>query len=359
MKQKSHGVDTQTALAVAAVLAVIAGILFFLPFLGVITTAIILAFSFSPVHNWFARKLKKRAYLAAPLTLTTALCVVVLPIILLLSITVLQTRDLVAQLQVSVSEIIVNQDSGQVIPRLQQSIATISGGVIEPSEQDIIDYASTAGITFANGLLRMVTALVSSVPAMMTAIVLFIYVFIAILTYQKAILAFLKALNPFGDELYERYLERASAMTNGMVRGQFIIALAQGAIGTLTFAIVGIPYLAFFFLILSFLSLIPLGSGIISFPLGIFLLLTGNIWQGAVILLGHLIVVNNIDTILRPVLIPKAARLPAVLTLLGVFSGLAMFGFLGVIVGPIIVILLLTTLQVYLKARQDGGIRAT
>ncbi len=348
--RKNHNVAHPKALGVAAIVAVIIGILFLLPFFGVIVTAIVLAFSFSPVNDWFARR-TKRPSSAPMLTLATAFLAVILPLLLIIGVTGSQTRTLATDLQATVATASVDQSTDEAIEQLGGFLETASAGVMSFDQEQLITYASTAGAEIANGLLRLLTNIITGIPGLISAVILFLYVFLAILRYQKELVEFLRKLNPLGDDAFDLYLKRAGAMTNGMVRGQLVIAIIQGALGVATFAIAGVPYLGFFFLLLSFLSIIPLGSGIISLPVGIIMLLMGNIWQGLVITLGHLLVVGNVDNVLRPYVIPKEARLPSVLVLLGVFAGLAIFGFLGLIIGPVILILLLTTLQVYVDKK--------
>jgi predicted PurR-regulated permease PerM len=76
---------------------------------------------------------------------------------------------------------------------------------------------------------------------------------------------------------------------------------------------------------------------------------TGNIVGGLTVIANHLLIVTNIDNVLRPRLVPKDAKLNSALTILSVFAGVAMFGFLGIIIGPVIMILVVSTIQVYLS----------
>ena len=99
---------------------------------------------------------------------------------------------------------------------------------------------------------------------------------------------------------------------------------------------------------LTALSIIPLGSGIVTIPFGIGMMLFGNIAGGAFVVLFHLIGITNVDNFLRPILVPKEARLDPALMLLSVFSGIAMFGFFGIVLGPVLMIVIVTTLSVYL-----------
>ena len=78
------------------------------------------------------------------------------------------------------------------------------------------------------------------------------------------------------------------------------------------------------------------------------MILFGNVWGGVFVILFHLIVVTNIDNFLRPILVPRAARLDSALMLLAVFAGIAMFGAWGIVIGPVLMIIIVTTISVYL-----------
>jgi len=73
-----------------------------------------------------------------------------------------------------------------------------------------------------------------------------------------------------------------------------------------------------------------------------------NVAGGLFVVLFHIIGITNIDNFLRPILVPREARLDPALMLLSVFSGIAMFGFFGIILGPVLMILIVTTISVYL-----------
>ena len=163
----------------------------------------------------------------------------------------------------------------------------------------------------------------------------------------------LKKLNPMGSDVTELYLKRAGLMTGAMVRGQFIIAVLQGFVGAFFLYVCGVHYFAFFWLILTALSVIPLGGGILIIPFGIINLLIGNYWQGLTLLLSHFLITTNVDNVLRPKMVPKEAKLNSALTILSVFAGIGMFGFIGIIIGPVVMIIIVTTLQVYLRSGQD------
>lgn len=105
--------------------------------------------------------------------------------------------------------------------------------------------------------------------------------------------------------------------------------------------------------------MIPLGGGIVTIPFGIGMMFFGNIIGGIFVVVFHLLVVTNIDNLLRPWLVPKAARLDPALMLLAVFAGISMFGFFGLVIGPVLMIIIVTTVSVYLAVYKGVELEVT
>ena len=187
-----------------------------------------------------------------------------------------------------------------------------------------------------------------------TAAILFLYVFISLLVNRDSVLTIIRQLNPLGEDVTDLYMAKMGAMVKGTVMGQFVIAVCQGVAGAASIYIAGFHEGFFLFaVLLSALSVIPLGSGIVTIPFGIGMILFGNVFGGVFVILFHLIVVTNIDNFLRPILVPRAARLDSALMLLAVFAGLAMFGAWGIVIGPVLMIVIVTTISVYLAVYKD------
>jgi predicted PurR-regulated permease PerM len=178
---------------------------------------------------------------------------------------------------------------------------------------------------------------------------LFVYVFGSLLTNQDGVRTLIRRLNPLGEDVTDLYLEKMAAMVRGAVFGQFVIAIAQGVAGAVSIYLAGFHQGFFIFaVLLTVLSVIPLGGGIVSIPFGIGMMLFGNVWGGLFVIVWHVLVVTNIDNVLRPILVPRQARLDSALMLLAVFAGIGMFGFLGIVIGPVLMIVIVTTISVYL-----------
>ncbi|MBT7350449.1 AI-2E family transporter [candidate division WWE3 bacterium] len=116
--------------------------------------------------------------------------------------------------------------------------------------------------------------------------------------------------------------------------------------GGLLFWILGINTALTWGFIMIILSIIPVvGAGIVWIPAGLILLASGAIWQGITMLLAGFLLIGTIDNLLRPYLIGKSTKLPESIILLSMLGGIATFGLVGFVIGPIIAGILYTLLE--------------
>lgn len=338
-------------LTIALIIALVFGAYFLRHYFSLIVLAAIVAYTFNPVYKKFAKKFKNPGS-AASLTLLVSFLALLLPLILVAILSGVQVKNLIDSFTAS------NVDLGKIgtdtLDWVNSSLLSHIPGAHQISITDLQEYISKGVNAVAHWFLGVLSSSVSGVAGFFTAAILYIYIFLNLLTQQGELVTIFKRLNPLGSKKSDVYLHRMGAMTSAMVRGQFIIAICQGLASAIFLYIAGLHSVFFFMLvILTLLSIIPLGAGIVTIPIGIVLILTGDIWQGVLVLLGHFLVVTNIDNILRPKLVPKHVRLNPALTLLSVFAGIAMFGFLGIIIGPVVMILITTTVEMYLDANES------
>lgn len=351
MKILGHDFDhkQQRALTVTVIIALAFGAYFLRRYFLLIVIAAILVYLFNPINQRLLRSGRKKGT-AAVMTFTFMLIVLLIPVTLIMIATVAQVRSLLHEFSGAG-----NYDLGAFGQQALESLNNVLRGLGAPtvSAQQAQSAVSSAVQTVGKGLVDILTGTIASIPDLVTRAILFIYVFLGIMVNQDKLLETLQRLNPLGRRVGDLYLAKAGAMTKAMAKGQLVIAFLDGLADTILLYIAGFQSLFFFFLILlTFLSFIPLGGGIIVIPVGIIMVLMGHVWQGLLLVLGHILIVSNIDNVLRPRFVPKDAYLQPALTMLSVFSGVAMFGFLGVIVGPIIMILIVSTIQVYLSAHR-------
>lgn len=339
-------------LAIATAVATVAGIYFLKNYLLLIAFAAIVAFMFNPIYQRLLKRGSSRSK-AAGLTLLVSFISLLIPVGIIISLTVAQLLNALNSIDTSTLSGDANQVVTNAINGINGSLQSLNINY-QLSQEAIRNGLKTGLENFSSALLNSLGSIVGSFGAFVTSFIIYIYVFLSLLVNQHKLASTFQNLNPLGKDINSLYRKRIQMMTKAMVRGQFIIAFVQGLTDAIFLYIVGFKSLFFFFLvILTILSIIPLGAGVIVFPIGFFMLLTGQIWQGLLLILGHMFIVGNEDNILRPKLVPKEARLDPALTMLSVFSGLAFFGFLGIVLGPVLMIVIVTTIEVYLEVYKN------
>jgi predicted PurR-regulated permease PerM len=346
-KQNLINDEQKKALRYAALLGGIVALLMLWQFFAAIVAACITAVIFIPVLEWLQKKLKRKG-LAVFLTIVLSVLTIVIPLIITIWVSVDQVQVMLDDLEQSTfsTAYLSNPES---IDSINDFLGNITDGRIQISLTQVEEFVLNATKAIGEIMLRFLSATASTVPGLITAVIIYFYVYIALLNDYKKLVKFLRRLNPLGDQVSELFIYRAKAMTNSMVKGQFVVAIVQGVVGAISLQVAGLGYFSFFALLLSLLSIVPLGGGILTIPIGIVMLLFGNVSGGLIVLLVHFIFVTNIDNVIRPKLVPNDLSLNPALTMIAVFSGLALFGFIGIVVGPVLFILALTTLQVYAK----------
>ncbi len=149
--------------------------------------------------------------------------------------------------------------------------------------------------------------------------------------------------NKYDREIFKKFRDVSSSI----VISTFLTAIAQGLMGAIGFAVVGLPVF-FTAIAMAFFSLIPyVGTAIIWLPASIYLLVTGQVWQGVFLILWGAIIIGNIDNLLRAYLIKGKAQVHPIFIIFGILGGISLFGFWGVIFGPLIISLAITVLHIY------------
>jgi predicted PurR-regulated permease PerM len=165
----------------------------------------------------------------------------------------------------------------------------------------------------------------------------------------------LKSGLPLEKEHKERLFEKLGSITSAVMHGQFLSAFIQGSLGGLMFFVFGVPNPIFWGAIMIILSFIPLmGTPIVWVPAAIIMLMQGYIWQGIGILIIGSTIVMNIDNIIKPYLIGSRAKISALIVVIGVFGGLKLFGFIGILIGPLLLALLQTVIDLFRERPKES-----
>ena len=335
------------ALAVATVIAIVFGAYFLRGYFILVVVAAVAAYLFSPLYTRLNRRMGTG--LSATLTLLAAFASVIVPLSLFVFLAVVQITTMVERVAVWVQRTDLSALGDQTLKWVNEALARVPFVDVTVTPDSLRGSMTTAAQEVGKWLLGILQGAAGGAFGAITAAILFLYVFISLLTNRDKVLLLIRRLNPLGEEITDLYMSKMGAMVKGTVMGQFVIAACQGVAGAASIYIAGFHQGFFLFaVLLSALSVIPLGSGIVTIPFGIGMILFGNVFGGIFIIVFHIIVVTNIDNLLRPILVPREARLDSALMLLAVFAGLTMFGAWGIVIGPVLMIIIVTTISVYL-----------
>ncbi len=146
-------------------------------------------------------------------------------------------------------------------------------------------------------------------------------------------------------------VERAREVMFATVYGNVAVALAQGALGGLAFAVLGLPGAALWGAVIALLSLLPVvGATIVWLPAGLLLLFDGEIGRGIALLAFGSLVISTVDNLLRALIVGGRAQMHPLVVFFSVLGGIFLFGAAGVLVGPVVFVLALAVLDIARRA---------
>jgi predicted PurR-regulated permease PerM len=164
----------------------------------------------------------------------------------------------------------------------------------------------------------------------------------------EQILRRIRRLMPLTSEQVDITFGQLRDIIAATMYGGVAVALIQGILGGILFFSVGIPSPVFWGAIMAFLSIIPVvGAFIVYVPAGVILIIGGSYVKGIVVLAVGAVVISQVDSVLRPLIIAGKASMHPLLLFFAIMGGIALFGLLGVVLGPMIAAIFLTLLKIF------------
>ena len=311
----------------------IAAIVIVQPFLTYIVLAAILTYALFPVFDFIDGRLH-RPGISSAISILIALLLMVLPAFFLVSELVQQMSGAYTNLQEETLQRAADYLSGLTGNRLDfQAMLTSS---IEQIRRSIVGLAPD--------ILGSITEV---------ALGLFIMFFVMFYGFREGALFIgrVRDLLPLDPTLKESLFYEMRTITQAVLYGQVMTALIQGTLGSLGLLIFGISNWLFWGAIMTIMAFLPvLGTPVIWIPAGVGQILDGNTGRGIGLLVYSSIVVLNIDNFVRPKLVSSQTKVHPLLILIGVLGGLKIFGFIGMLLGPLILALLVALIRFYEQA---------
>ncbi|NLD92837.1 MAG: AI-2E family transporter [Fibrobacter sp.] len=181
----------------------------------------------------------------------------------------------------------------------------------------------------------------------LTFAIMFFTMFYLFLDGEK-LLRRLQYLSPLRHEYDELLFKRFLMISRATIRGTIVIGLAQGLLGGLTFLAVGIKSWLLWGFVMVMFSLIPFtGAWMVMLPAALLQVVYGHYGKAFIVAIMCILVVSTVDNILRPRLVGNEAKMHDLIVLFSTLGGIAVYGIMGFIVGPVIAALFMTVLDMY------------
>lgn len=166
----------------------------------------------------------------------------------------------------------------------------------------------------------------------------------------------LREVLPFEEPHRERMIRESRDLIFASVTSSLVAAAAHGVLGGLAFGVTGLTAPIFWGVMMGFFSLVPvIGSAIIWAPAAISLMVSGHLLRGILLAVICGMIVGLVDNVIRPWLISGRAQMGGLVIFISVVGGVSVFGMLGIVLGPIIIALAASLLDLYMPSEPSGN----
>lgn len=330
-----------------ALLGVTAAFLWLMkPFFGVLFWATAIALVFAPVQQRLARRWPQREGLVASLTLLLCILLLVLPAIFLTGSLAAEGLRLYERVQGG------QFDPASALEKIRQAFPLVES-LLQRFDIDFAQLRSKVGeaaVASSKLVAQQAFTFGQNTFTLGLNLILTLYVAFFFLRDGRRLVDMLIRALPLGDARERLLLDKFAGVTRATIKGSLLVALAQGTLGGLMFAILGIQGALLWGAVMVLVSLIPaVGAALIWAPVAIYLFATGD-WVSGLILVGFGFgIIGMVDNLLRPILVGRDTQMPDYLVLLSTLGGLGLFGMNGLVIGPLVAALFLAFWEIFIR----------
>ncbi len=197
-------------------------------------------------------------------------------------------------------------------------------------------------------ILNQTSWLITNITRLIFSFVLMIFTLYYFFKEGHYVIEKAKRLMPLTPAQVDTTFKHLHDVIQATMYGGVIVALIQGLVGGILFALVGIPSAVFWGAIMAFLSIIPiLGAFLVYIPAGIILLIGGSYVKGLIVLAVGTLIISQLDNLIRPYLISGRTSMHPLMLFFTILGGVYLLGLLGVVVGPLIAAVFITLIKIF------------
>ncbi len=317
------------------------------PFLTPLAWATVFAMTFNPMFKDMSPRLGPNG---AALTTTLIVAVlIVAPAVMLVSVLAREVPQVVDYVQRASLEAPARIADAWEVVRLRSPIALPE----DPAAllRDGVQRALTFLAPRAGGMLADAVATVGSLFVMLFSLFF-------LLRDGRGLGRRVRDLLPLPEHERDRLLRETRDLVIASVGAGLLVAAIQGTVGGVTFWLLGLRAPVLWGVAMAICALIPLfGSAIVWGPAAAWLLFSGEIGRGVLLIIVGALGVGTVDNVLRPILLSGRTTASGLVIFLGLLGGISAFGFIGLVLGPIVLVTAGSLLSVFTRRPEDELIR--
>jgi predicted PurR-regulated permease PerM len=324
------------------------------PFAQPLLWAALAAIMFQPLYRWMLRKLGGRRNPAAIATLLVIFFAVLVPALWLGTLVVQESLTLVATLQKQPLDLATTFDRAYgMLPQMAQETIDRSGWAdmanVQTKLEDLL--AASAGMIASQAV-----SIGSGALGFLLAFSVGLYVMFFLLRDGERIGRTILRTIPVERSIAERLAERFLGIVRATIKGSGVVGLVQGVLAGISFVIVGLESALLFGVLTTVFALVPvIGAGAVYVPVGLWLLIAGESWQGIFVLVFGFGVISSSDNVLRPILVGRDTGIPDWIILITTLGGISFLGFSGIVLGPLVAGLFLASWSILQEYRDEDA----
>jgi predicted PurR-regulated permease PerM len=322
------------------------------PFIMSIVGAIFVALLIYPIYKW-ALKIFKNPTLTSLIVVVMFVLVIAVPLSFIVNMTVRETYDFYLEAKkVVIGETLFAECNDGFACNVANSV---NGYLKNPQMKYYMQQAGDVMNTF---LLDYGTNFITKIPSFIVDLFVFLFFLFYLLKDGERIVVQVKRVLPLDPRHQDTLMNKTRDSVYAILYGQFLTASVQGLCGALGFFVLGIQSPILWGIVMMFLAIIPVGTGLVWIPASLYLVISGLtsgnsvfLVKGIILFVYGLLIISTIDNIIRPKLIGMKMRTHPLLILVGLLGGVLTFGFMGIFIGPLVLTLLVAILEMYKEVR--------
>ena len=356
MSQQPHRSDELQHASFLLILAVVSLLMAVImwPFAQPLLWAALAAIMFQPLYRWMLRKFGGRRNAAASASLLVIFFAVLVPALWLGTLVVQEALILVSTLQQQPLDLTITFDRVySMLPQMAQEAIDRSGWAdmanVQKKLEDVL--AQSAGMIASQAV-----SIGSGALGFLLSFSVGLYVMFFLLRDGERIGRTVLRTIPVERSISERLAERFLGIVRATIKGSGVVGVVQGVMGGITFLIVGLESALFFGVLMTIFALVPvIGAGAVYVPVGLWLLVAGEVWQGVFVLVVGFFVISSADNVLRPILVGRDTGIPDWIILVTTLGGISFLGFSGIVLGPLVAGLFLASWSILREYRDEDA----